>query len=74
MTSSRQVVGYVQVPATTCYDIPISVEPTSTIGEALSLIHKRAHGAVMVVDATPWWDLHRGGTPSARTASRRSAT
>jgi IMP dehydrogenase len=33
------------------YDTPISLAPTDTIGDALGLIHKRAHGAVMVVDA-----------------------
>jgi IMP dehydrogenase len=33
------------------YDTAISLGPTDTIGDALSLIHKRAHGAVMVVDS-----------------------
>jgi IMP dehydrogenase len=32
------------------YDTPITLTPTSTIGEALSLIHKRSHGAVIVVE------------------------
>src|SRR4051794_23584669 len=32
------------------YETPITLGPTSTIGEALGLIHKRAHGAVIVVD------------------------
>src|SRR5262245_31677968 len=31
------------------YDTPIALAPTDTIGDALGLIHKRAHGAVMVV-------------------------
>jgi IMP dehydrogenase len=33
------------------YDTAISLGPTDTIGDALGLIHKRAHGAVMVVGA-----------------------
>jgi IMP dehydrogenase len=32
------------------FDTPITVGPTGTLGEALSLIHKRAHGAVIVVE------------------------
>jgi IMP dehydrogenase len=32
------------------YDTPITVTPDTTVGEALSLIPKRAHGAVVVVD------------------------
>lgn len=31
------------------YDTPISVTPDATVGEALSLLSKRAHGAVVVV-------------------------
>jgi IMP dehydrogenase len=31
-------------------ETPITLAPTDTVGEALSLIHKRAHGAVLVVD------------------------
>ena len=31
------------------FETPITLGPESTIGEALSLIHKRAHGAVIVV-------------------------
>ena len=34
----------------TVYDTPITLGPTATVGEALSLIHKRSHGAVIVVD------------------------
>ena len=34
----------------TVYETPITMPPTGTVGEALSLIHKRAHGAVVVVD------------------------
>src|SRR4051794_8055826 len=32
------------------YETPITLSPTDTVGEALSLIHKRAHGAVIVTD------------------------
>ncbi len=32
------------------YETPITLHPNDTIGEALNLIHKRAHGAVIVVD------------------------
>ncbi|KGH44922.1 inosine-5-monophosphate dehydrogenase [Modestobacter caceresii] len=33
------------------YDTPITLSPTSTVGEALSLLTKRAHGIVVVVEA-----------------------
>ena len=32
------------------YDTAITLPPTATVGEALSLISKRAHGAVVIVD------------------------
>ena len=32
------------------FETPITLAPDDTIGEALSLIHKRAHGAVVIVD------------------------
>jgi IMP dehydrogenase len=32
------------------FETPITLGPTGTIGDALALIHKRAHGAVIVVD------------------------
>jgi IMP dehydrogenase len=32
------------------YETPITLEPTNTVGDALGLIHKRAHGVVIVVD------------------------
>jgi len=37
------------------YDTPITLSPTQTVGDALALIHKRAHGALVVVgdDGTP---------------------
>jgi IMP dehydrogenase len=33
------------------FETPITLAPHDTIGEALSLVHKRSHGAVVVVDA-----------------------
>ena len=36
--------------AHTVYDTPVTVDPTTTIGEALSLMPKRSHGAVVVVE------------------------
>jgi len=35
--------------AHTVYDTPVTVDPTTTVGEAMSLLPKRAHGAVVVV-------------------------
>jgi IMP dehydrogenase len=32
------------------FETPITLSPQHTVGDALSLIHKRAHGAVIVVD------------------------
>jgi IMP dehydrogenase len=32
------------------FETPITLAPEDTLGEAISLIHKRAHGAVVVVD------------------------
>ncbi|CAN5425999.1 GuaB1 family IMP dehydrogenase-related protein [soil metagenome] len=32
------------------YDTPITLTQTHTVGDALGLIHKRAHGAVIIVD------------------------
>ena len=32
------------------YDTPITLAPTTTVGEALVLLHKRAHGAALVTD------------------------
>jgi len=34
----------------TVYDTPITLSPHHTVGDALGLIHKRSHGAVIVVD------------------------
>jgi IMP dehydrogenase len=33
------------------YDTPITLGPHDTVGAALNLIHKRSHGAIVVVDA-----------------------
>jgi len=32
------------------YDTPVTVTPDTTVGEAMSLLPKRAHGAVLVID------------------------
>lgn len=42
------VVAYVK-SRHTVYDTPITLSPTHTVGDALGLIHKRAHGAVVIV-------------------------
>lgn len=44
-----QLVGGVKA-AHAVYDTPITLSPDSTVSEAMSLIYKRAHGAVVVVD------------------------
>jgi IMP dehydrogenase len=36
--------------AHTVYDTPVTVSATTTVGEAMSLLPKRAHGAVLVVE------------------------
>lgn len=36
--------------ADTRFDTPIRVDPTTTVGEAMSLLSKRAHGVVIVVE------------------------
>jgi IMP dehydrogenase len=43
------VVDYVKTRHTV-YDTPITLSPHHTVGDALGLIHKRSHGAVVVVD------------------------
>jgi IMP dehydrogenase len=45
----EKVVSYVK-SRHLIYETPIVLAPTATVGEALSLIHKRAHGAVIVVE------------------------
>jgi IMP dehydrogenase len=32
------------------YETPITLAPTDTVGQALSLIHKRSHGVVIIID------------------------
>ena len=44
-----RVIDYVK-KCHTVFETPITLAPDATIGDALSLIHKRAHGAVVVVD------------------------
>ena len=44
-----EVVGKVK-GAHTVFDTPVSVTPSTTVGEALSLLPKRAHGRVVVVE------------------------
>lgn len=44
-----RVIGYVK-GCHPVFETPITLTPDATIGDALSLIHKRAHGAVVVVD------------------------
>src|SRR6188472_4048762 len=46
----QTVVDYVK-SRHTVYDTPITLSPQHTVGDALGLIHKRSHGAVIVVDA-----------------------
>lgn len=45
----ESVIGYVK-SRHTVYETPITLGPSNTVGDALGLIHKRAHGAVIVVD------------------------
>jgi len=44
----ESVVGWVKARHP-IFETPITLAPTDTVGDALSLIHKRAHGAVIVV-------------------------
>lgn len=43
------VIGFVKTRHLT-HDTPVTLSPTSTVGEALVLLHKRAHGAAVVAD------------------------
>ena len=45
-----EVIGWVK-QRDLVHDTPITMAPTETVGEALNLLPKRAHGAVIVVDA-----------------------
>jgi IMP dehydrogenase len=49
MNVLADVIEYVK-SRDTVYETPITLSPTHTIGDALNLIHKRAHGAVIVVN------------------------
>jgi IMP dehydrogenase len=46
-----EVMGWVK-DRHTIYETPITLGPTETVGDALNLLHKRAHEAVIVVDDT----------------------
>lgn len=37
--------------APTVFETPVTVDPTTTVGEAMALMPKRSHGAVVVIDA-----------------------
>lgn len=43
------VIGFVKTRHLV-HDTPVTLSPTSTVGEALVLLHKRAHGAAVVAD------------------------
>jgi IMP dehydrogenase len=49
MNVLADVISYVK-SRDTVYETPITLSPTHTIGDALNLIHKRAHGAIIVVN------------------------
>ena len=49
LTVVRQVTSWVK-QRHPLYDTPLTLHSTATVGEALSLLPKRAHGAVIVVD------------------------
>jgi IMP dehydrogenase len=44
-----QSIGRIKA-ADTRFDTPVKVDPTTTLGEAMSLVQKRAHGVVIVLD------------------------
>ena len=44
-----EVIGWVK-DRSPVYDTPVTLAPTSTVGEALALLPKRSHGALVVVD------------------------
>jgi len=46
----ESVIGWVKTRHS-LFETPITLSPTNTVGDALSLIHKRAHGAVIVIDS-----------------------
>ena len=46
----ESVVGWVKTRHPV-FETPITLSPSNTVGDALNLIHKRAHGAVIVIDS-----------------------
>jgi IMP dehydrogenase len=64
------VVGFVKTRHLV-FETPITLTPGHTIGDALGLIHKRAHGAVVVVDGD---SVPLGVFTEASIASRNCAT
>ena len=46
----ESVVGWVKTRHP-MFETPITLSPSNTVGDALNLIHKRAHGAVIVIDS-----------------------
>ncbi len=46
----REVIGWVK-QRSLVYDTALTLGPSGTVGDALALLYKRAHGAVIVVDA-----------------------
>ncbi len=60
----ESVVGFVK-SCHPVFETPITLTPNHTIGDALGLIHKRSHGAVVVVDA----DGHPVGVFTERDAA-----
>ena len=72
--ASRRVIDYVK-SRHTVYDTPITLGPHHTVGDALGLIHKRAHGAVIVVDDDGGRSASSPSTtPPASTGSRSCRT
>lgn len=47
---TEQVIAWVKTRHPV-FETPITLSPSNTVGDALGLIHKRAHGAVIVIDA-----------------------
>ena len=45
----KDVIQYVK-SRHTLFDTPITLAPTQTVADAASLLHKRAHGAIVVVE------------------------
>lgn len=49
LDAAADTIGYVKSRSLTA-DTPVSMEPEHSVAEALALMHKRAHGAVVVVE------------------------